>query len=163
MKIAFLHRKSYFNSDILKRLRITLAQHEVYEWIDGSNGPIFDIEVLLVMGNVGRQLLNGQPNLALIHNVSDGYKEVDIDAASELGIWVSYASAEQTGNATSVAEFAILPLLGAARHLGEAVASLQCDAVQPLQIGLALSGKTVCIIGLGSIGQKLVDRLRPLK
>jgi phosphoglycerate dehydrogenase-like enzyme len=163
MKIAFLHRKSSFTSELLQKFRTTLVRHEVIEWVDGSIAPTFDIDVLLAMGKVGRRLLNDQPKLALIQTASDGYEEVDIDAASELGIWVSYAPSELTGNATSVAEFAVLLLLSAARHLGEALASVRGVAAKPLKLGLALSGKTVCIVGLGSIGQKLVERLRAFK
>jgi phosphoglycerate dehydrogenase-like enzyme len=121
------------------------------------------MDVLLALGTVGRQLLNSQPKLALIQTTSDGYEDVDIEAASELGIWVSYAPSELTGNATSVAEFAVLLLLGAARHLREAFASIRGSAVPPPQLGLALSGKTVCIVGLGEIGRKIIDRLRPFQ
>jgi phosphoglycerate dehydrogenase-like enzyme len=33
--------------------------------------------------------------------------------------------------------------------------------MKPSPLSSALSGKTVCIVGMGSIGQKLIDRLRP--
>jgi phosphoglycerate dehydrogenase-like enzyme len=161
MKIAFLHTPNFFTSELLKRFRTALAHHEVVEWIGGKDAPAFDFDVLLAMGYVGRALLQSQPKLKFIQTASDGYEEVDIEAASELGIWVSYAPADLTGNATSVAEFAVLLLLGAARHLGEALTSLRGDSVRPPTLSLALSGKTVCIVGLGTIGQQLVDRLRP--
>jgi len=161
MKIAFLHTPNFFTSELLKRFRTALAHHEVVEWIGGKDAPAFDFDALLAMGNVGRQLLLAQPKLKLIQTASDGYEEVDIDAASELGIWVSYAPADLTGNATSVAEFAVLLLLAAARHLGEALAALQGGPGKPPTLNLSLSGKTVCIVGLGTIGQKLVERLRP--
>jgi phosphoglycerate dehydrogenase-like enzyme len=161
MKIAFLHTKNFFTSELLQHLRTALAHHEVIEWLDGKDAPAFDFDVLLAMSNVGRELLLVQPKLTLIQTASDGYEDVDIDAASELGIWVSYAPADLTGNATSVAEFAVLLLLGAARHLGEALTSLQGGPVSPPTLNLSLSGKTVCIIGLGTIGRQLVDRLRP--
>jgi len=161
MKIAFLHSKNFFTSELLQKLRPALAHHEVVEWIGGKDAPAFDFDLLLAMGNVGRDLLLGQPKLKLIQTASDGYEEVDIDAASEIGIWVSYAPADVTGNATSVAEFAVLLLLGAARHLGEALTSLRGGPVRPPVLSLSLSGKTVCIVGLGTIGQQLVARLRP--
>ena len=161
MKIAFLHTPNFFTSELLKRFRTALAHHEVVEWIGGKDAPAFDFDVLLAMGYVGRALLQSQPKLKFIQTASDGYEEVDIEAASELGIWVSYAPADLTGNATSVAEFAVLLLLGAARHLGEALTSLRGDSVRPPTLSLALSGKTVCIVGLGTIGQQFVDRLRP--
>jgi phosphoglycerate dehydrogenase-like enzyme len=161
MKIAFLHTETFFTSELLKKFRTTLAHHEVVEWIGGKDAPDFDFDVLLAMGNVARELLLVQPKLKFIQTASDGYEEVDIDAASELGIWVSYAPADLTGNATSVAEFAVLLLLGASRHLGEALRSTQGSPVRPPTLSLSLSGKTVCIVGLGTIGQQLVDRLRP--
>jgi phosphoglycerate dehydrogenase-like enzyme len=161
MKIAFLHTRNFFTLELLQRFRTTLVHHEVVEWIAGKDAPALDFVVLLAMGNVGREVLLHQPKLTLIQTASDGYEEVDIDAATELGIWVSYAPADLTGNATSVAEFAVLLLLGAARHLGEALTSLQGGPVRPPTLNLSLSGKTVCIVGLGTIGQQLVDRLRP--
>jgi len=161
MKIAFLHTPNFFTSELLQEFRTTLAHHEVVEWIGGKDAPAFDFDVLVAMGKIGRELLLGQPKLKLIQTASDGYEEVDIDAANELGIWVSYAPADLTGNATSVAEFAILLLLGAARHLGEALRSFQGVPVRPPSLNLSLSGKTVCIVGLGTIGRQLVDRLRP--
>ena len=65
-----------------------------------------------------------------------------------------------TGNADSVAEFAVLLMLGASRHLQQVV-RLREDSAGSLGIPPALSGKTVCIVGLGNIGRLLVDRLRP--
>ena len=95
MKIAFLHTPNFFTSELLKRFRTALAHHEVVEWIGGKDAPAFDFDVLLAMGYVGRALLQSQPKLKFIQTASDGYEEVDIEAASELGIWVSYAPADQ--------------------------------------------------------------------
>jgi len=161
MKIAFLHTENFFTSELLHEFRKALPHHEVVEWISSKEAPARDFDLLVAMGSVGRELLLEQPKLKLIQTASDGYEEVDIDAASELGIWVSYAPADLTGNATSVAEFAVLLLLGAARHVGEALISLHGRPVRPPTLNLSLSGKTVCIIGMGSIGQQLVERLRP--
>ncbi len=161
MKIAFLHSENDFAAELLGNLRKELAQHELLAWTTGEDAPAYDLDVLLSIGEVGREQMARQPKLALIQTASTGYESVDIDAATELGIWVSYAPSDVTGNATSVAEFAILLLLGASRHLGEAVESLRNDAVKLSRLNPALKGKTVCIVGLGSIGRQLVDRLRP--
>jgi len=161
VKIAFLHHRGYFSSLLFRHIRAALASHEIVEWVEGSEAPALDFEVLIALGAVGRPVLDTQPKLALIQTASDGYEAVDVECASELGIWVSYAPAGATGNATSVAEFAILLLLGAARHLGEALAGLHGHPVKQRQLDLALSGKTVCIVGLGGIGREIVDRLRP--
>jgi phosphoglycerate dehydrogenase-like enzyme len=161
MKIAFLHSENEFNVEMLRELRSRITQHELLSWVTGESAPAHDLDILLSVGPVGREQLEDQPKLALIQTASTGYENVDIDAATELGIWVSYAPSNLTGNATSVAEFAVLLMLGASRHLGHALQSLHDNAVKPSRLNPALSGKTVCIVGLGSIGQLLIDRLRP--
>jgi hypothetical protein len=72
IKIAFLHTEDFFTSQLLQHVRTTLAHHEVVEWIGGKDAPAFDFDVLLAMGNVGRELLLDQPKLpsfpiALLH------------------------------------------------------------------------------------------------
>ena len=42
MKIAFLHSKNFFTSELLQKLRPALAHHEVVEWIGGKPTPAFD-------------------------------------------------------------------------------------------------------------------------
>jgi lactate dehydrogenase-like 2-hydroxyacid dehydrogenase len=104
MKIAFLHTRNFFTLELLQGLRTTLAHDEVVEWRGGKDAPAFDFDVLLAMGNVGRELLLDQPKLKLIQTASVGYEEVDIDATSELGIWVSYSgSVSAERSAVSVA------------------------------------------------------------
>jgi phosphoglycerate dehydrogenase-like enzyme len=161
MKIGFLHSENDFSAEFMRQLRARFPEHEILSWITGETAPAHDLDVLVSVGDVGRKQLVDQPKLALIQTASTGYENVDIDAASELGIWVSYAPSDVTGNATSVAEFAVLLLLGASRHLGEALESLRDPAIKPSRLNPALSGKTICIVGLGSIGRQLVDRLRP--
>jgi lactate dehydrogenase-like 2-hydroxyacid dehydrogenase len=90
VKIAFLHSEGKFNVEFLRELRAGLAQHELLTWIRGESAPAHDLDVLLSIGIVGRAELANQPKLALIQTVSTGYENVDINTASELGIWVSY-------------------------------------------------------------------------
>lgn len=162
MKVAFLHSGSnQFNSLLLRELKQTLRAHEVLSWIAGEEAPSRDLDVLITNSSVGREQIASQSKLALIQTASTGYETVDIDAATEMGVWVSYAPSNSTGNATSVAEFAILLLLGASRHLGQVIESVHGGPTYPPQIHPALNGKTVCIVGLGSIGRQIVDRLRP--
>jgi lactate dehydrogenase-like 2-hydroxyacid dehydrogenase len=113
MKIAFLHTRSEFTRRLLQELKGALSEHELLAWEAGSLAPANAIEILLSSGEVGRGLLQDVPKLALVQTTSTGYETVDIDAATELGIWVSYAPSDLTGNATSVAEFAVLLILGA--------------------------------------------------
>ena len=160
MKIAFLISAGRFPSGLLQELSAQLPQHQLIQWPRGESSPAADIEVLLVLGEVTAAQMAGQTKLALIQTVTAGYEEIDIDAANNLGIWVSFSPSDVTGNAASVAEFAVLLMLGASRHLQQVV-PLGEGSASSLGIPPAMSGKTVCIVGLGNIGRLLVDRLRP--
>jgi phosphoglycerate dehydrogenase-like enzyme len=162
MKIAFLHNdENEFNVLLQRELRERLSSHEMLSWIVGEAAPANDLDIIIANTSVRREQLFDQPNLALIQTATTGYETVDIEAATSLGIWVSYAPSDVTGNATSVAEFAILLILGAARHIGQVIESGHGGPAYPMHVSSTLNGKTVCIVGLGNIGQQIVDRLRP--
>ena len=162
MKTALLYKdKNEFNVLLLRELKERLSPHEVLSWFAGEEAPSNDLDILFANSSVGHEQLVSQSKLALIQTTTTGYETVDIETASAMGIWVSYAPSDQTGNATSVAEFAVLLLLGAARHIGQVIESVHDGPAYPMRIHSALNGKTVCIVGLGSIGKQIVDRLRP--
>ena len=52
-------------------------------------------------------------------------------------------------------------MLGTSRDLGETLQSLRNPGAPPAKIHRSLNGKTVCIVGLGSVGRQVADRLRP--
>jgi phosphoglycerate dehydrogenase-like enzyme len=161
MKIAFLHTKNEFTIRLLSELRDSLSGHEFLSWEAGEIAPAKDIEMLLASGAVTKDLLSDQRELVLVQTTGTGYETVDVDAASELGIWVSYAPSDLTGNATSVAEFVILLMLGTSRDLKRTLRDLSDASAPPARVHRSLNGKTVCIVGLGRVGLQVVDRLRP--
>jgi phosphoglycerate dehydrogenase-like enzyme len=161
VKVAFLHTENAFTARMFSALRESLNGHEVFSWVAGDDAPANDIEVLLVSGAVGKEQIKDQSKLVLIQTTSTGFETVDVDAATDLGIWVSYAPSQLTGNATSVAEFVILLMLGTSRDLRETLDFLGNPDAQPTKIHRSLNGKTVCIVGLGSVGRQVADRLRP--
>ena len=146
---------------MLEQLKTALAPREILSWIAGSAAPAPDLEVVVVMGKVTRELLAGQPKLQFVQTATAGHEGIDLDAATEMGIWVAFAPSGETGNAISVAEFAVLLLLGAARRLNLALAAARNPANGPPEISPALHGKSVCIVGFGSIGKLVAERLRP--
>ena len=160
MKAAFLHSTNEFTSRMFSALRDALGSHELMSWEAGNDAPANDLEVLLASGSVSAAQLSNQSKMLFIQTTSTGYETVDVDAASELGIWVSYAPSDLTGNATSVAEFVVLLLLGTSRDLKETLLSMREPSASVPRIHRSLSGKTVCVVGLGNIGLQVVDRLR---
>jgi len=94
----------------------------------------------------------------LIQQFGVGLETVDVGAATAEGVWVARVPSAGTGNAESVAEHAVLLMLALARHLPQAQAALR-DQRLGEPIGIALAGKTACIVGLGSAGSALAVRL----
>lgn len=94
----------------------------------------------------------------LVQQFGVGLDTVDIEAATRCGVWVARVPSSVSGNAVSVAEHALLLMLMLSRKLTEAqrVFSGQRVGEPP---GLALFGKTACIVGMGNIGAALAVRL----
>jgi len=161
MKIAFVHAENEFTTKLLAKLKEKLSNHEIVSWVQEDVAPANDFDIAIVMGKFTREQMAGQTTLALIHTVSAGYDGIDVDAADEMGILVSYSPSALTGNAISVAEFAVMLMLGASRHLNQALQPARKSKAGVQGIASALFGKTVCIVGLGSIGRLLADRLKP--
>jgi len=96
----------------------------------------------------------------MIHQFGVGLEGVDIVAATRRGIYVANVPGhEGAGNAESVAEHAVFLMLALARKFPLAVAN-----VKQRRFGAPLSttvqGKTVAILGVGSIGAEIAKRLR---
>ena len=160
MMIAFQAPASKFADALYAALEEQLAGEELVRWEVGAAAPA-GVTVLLAMGPVTRELLASLPELQLVHVLTDGYETVDVDAATEMGVWVTYSEGDATGNADSVAEFAVLLMLGAVRQIMSSLGSLRDRSIaKPGNAGTLLQ-KTVCIVGPGSIGEKIATRLLP--
>jgi phosphoglycerate dehydrogenase-like enzyme len=163
VKIGYLGKQDSFAVEMLKQMKAGNSQDEFLTWLPGEKAPAMDLEVLLAIGKVGAEELEGQTKLGLLQTASAGYDGVDVEAATKAGIWVASAPTTKTGNGESVAEFAVLLMLAASRRLNEELAfTRDGEQVRPEkpEVNMALHGKTVCIVGLGGIGDLLVERLR---
>jgi len=97
----------------------------------------------------------------LIQQFGVGLEGVDLDAARAREIAVANVPAAETGNASSVAELALLHLLVLFRRYGEARQAVGAGRLgEP--IGEALSGKSAVLVGLGAVGQEVAARLHAL-
>jgi phosphoglycerate dehydrogenase-like enzyme len=161
VKIAFLHAENTLAASELAQVTASLPGHEILPWLPHDPPPAGDVQILLGVGVIDRTLMEQLPKLELVQTTSAGYEGTDVEAASSLGIWVSFAPSGDTGNAISVAEWAVLLLLASSRDLGIALQTEHDRSVKIDRPAFALSGKSVCIVGYGGIGRELVDRLRP--
>lgn len=100
-------------------------------------------------------------SFGLVQQFGVGLETVDIEAATAAGVWVARVPSTQTGNAESVAEHAVLLMLALSRGLSS---TAMTDARNAGTIGepsgIALAGKTACIIGLGGVGSEVGLRLQ---
>jgi lactate dehydrogenase-like 2-hydroxyacid dehydrogenase len=114
-----------------------------------------DVVVPGVNGVVDRAVLD-RGSFGLVLQAGVGIDTIDVEAATEQGVWVAHAPGV---NAASVAEHAFFLALAVSRRLHEAEAALAARKLgEPL--GAALKGKTACIIGLGHVGSELARRLQ---
>ncbi len=117
------------------------------------------VDVLVpAMSRLDAQLMDAtQPRL--IQQFGAGLEGVDLDAAKQRGIPVANVPAAGTGNASSVAELAVLHLLALSRRLDESREALR-DRQLGEPMGRSLVGRTATVVGLGAIGREVSIRLR---
>jgi D-3-phosphoglycerate dehydrogenase / 2-oxoglutarate reductase len=103
------------------------------------------------------EAIAASPKLKVIARAGVGLDNVDIKAATSAGVMVVNAP---TSNVISAAELAIGHIMGLARHIPDAHASLMAGTWKRSQYtGIELYEKTIGIIGLGRIGTLVAQRL----
>ena len=107
---------------------------------------------------IDAEALSWAPRLKIVARAGVGLDNVDIKAATQAGVMVVNAP---TSNIISAAELTVAHILGLARHLPRAHASLSAGEWKRSSFtGIELYEKTVGIIGLGRIGALVAERLR---
>jgi Phosphoglycerate dehydrogenase and related dehydrogenases len=122
---------------------------------------IADADVVVPTVNRVDEALMKQGHFGLIQQFGVGLEGVDIPAATRNGIWVARVPSEESGNAASVAEHAILLMLMLSKRWNDIIKTRK-PGIQDrwgTPTGQALRQKTVCIVGLGGIGRELARRL----
>jgi D-3-phosphoglycerate dehydrogenase len=113
--------------------------------------------ILLRMAKISQAVLAAGKHLRVVARHGAGYNNVDIQAASELGIWVTNAPDSTTN---TVAEFTIGAILAAAKRtflLNKALKEGDFN-FRNSHKGVDLYQKTLGIIGLGRIGKEVARK-----
>lgn len=130
---------------------ITCARHNITSYIE-------DADIIVPFGAKIDHSVIERCRFGLIHQFGVGLDTIDIDAATRAGVWVARLPAATTGNADSVAEIAIMYMLMLSRKLPQLRAAWEEGRwAQPP--GIALVGKTACVLGLGDTGIAVARRL----
>lgn len=120
-----------------------------------------DCDALMVRSavKVNKSVLEKAPKLRVIGRAGVGVDNVDLPAATAAGVLVMNTPG---GNAVSVAEHTLGLMLSLARQIPAASASTTGGKWEKKKFqGNELRGKTLGILGLGSIGREVVLRARP--
>ncbi|MDI2036472.1 hydroxyacid dehydrogenase [Paenarthrobacter nitroguajacolicus] len=111
--------------------------------------------VILRAENFTKDIIAASPQLKIIARHGVGTNNVDIDAATEQGVWVTTTPG---ANSNAVAEHVFALLLSGARHVATAVTQVRAGNWSEGKadlIGFELSGRTMGIIGFGAIGRRV--------
>ena len=121
-------------------------------------------ELLQIIGNyeglivrsatkVTTDVIAAARNLKVIGRAGSGVDNIDVQAATEKGILVMNTPG---GNTNAVAELALLLMLGAARNVYNATASLKAHKWEKKKFsGHEIKGKTLGLLGYGRVSRNL--------
>jgi lactate dehydrogenase-like 2-hydroxyacid dehydrogenase len=126
-------------------------------------GPLPDMSVravaeIIVTGQAGlsREQMDALPALGLIHVWGAGYDKIDLAAAREKGILVSYDAGT---NSVSVADHAFALLFAVMRNIPKlSVLTKRGNWRKDVQPPPIPTGKRVGIVGMGRIGERIARR-----
>lgn len=119
-----------------------------------------DAGILVVRSTkVTREVIVAARSLGLVLRAGAGYDTIDVGAASERGIFVANCPGK---NAVAVAELTFGLMLALDRRIADGTSDLRAGLWNKKEYSKAdgLKGKTLGVIGLGSIGCAVVERAR---
>jgi len=155
-KIAFFEVEDWERNVFAERL----ADHQLFfshSVLDESNvGQVSEADVLSVFihSMVSRRLIERMPNLRFIATRSTGFDHIDLLACQERGIVVS--NVPYYGENT-VAEHTFGLILSLSRNIHRAyMRTVRGDFTLQGLLGFDLKGKTLGVIGAGSIGLHVI-------
>ncbi|SBV96939.1 conserved hypothetical protein [uncultured delta proteobacterium] len=140
-----------------------LREHaEVVTWEDPSVRDLSKADGVIVRAAVvDRTMMENAPKLRVIGKHGVGVDAIDVAAARELGKTVVFTP---HANMEGVAELAVAFMLASSRNIPLGHARLRagaCEKIAPKDLtGVELLGKTLGLVGLGRIGQRVGEICR---
>lgn len=150
-------------SAALEKLRSVAGWNVIESDPKSYAAHLAECDALLVRSavKVNRDVLAKSPRLRVVGRAGVGVDNVDLDAATDAGVLVMNTPG---GNAISVAEHTLALMLSMARSVPQASFSTRSGKWEKKKfLGNELRGKTLGIVGLGSIGREVVKRAMPFE
>jgi len=147
----------YFEIVDAKGVPVNAGEEVIIKTLDNCDA------VVVSLHKITRRVMESVSTLKIIARAGLGYDNIDVKAATELGIAVTYC--RFTGEEISVAEHTIALMLAASKRIAEANEFVKSGewinwVRRTKLIGYELNGKTLGIIGLGHIGRKVAEIAR---
>ena len=118
-----------------------------------------DADVIMIANMPLRgQVIENCPNLKFIDVAFTGVDHVDLEAAKRCGVKVSNAAGYST---QAVAELALCMMLSLSRNVPQVEKRCREGGTKDGLVGFEIQGKSVCIVGAGTIGTRLAQLLAP--
>ncbi|WP_018248344.1 phosphoglycerate dehydrogenase [Orenia marismortui] len=157
MKVLVSDAVSQAGIDILEEngIEVTYNTNLSYEELLEEIGK-YDGIILRSMTPLNEEVLSHAKNLKVIARAGSGYDNIDVEAASKMGIIVLNTPGQ---NSVSAAEQTMALMLGVSRNVAQANQALH-EGVwdRKKYMGVELNGKTLGVIGLGRIGGLVTKR-----
>lgn len=132
--------------------RLWNSPDNLFKWVAGANALVIRNQM-----NVTAELLDRAPHVKVIGRLGVGVDNIDLRAAHERGVTVVTA---RGANAMAVAEYVFAVLFYFSRQLHLVDQSVRRGEWNRSLGGFELHGKTLGLIGLGDIGQRMAFRAR---
>ena len=159
MKCAFFEledwEEEYFKKEI-SNLELVFFEDSLSD--ETPDITSFDIVVTFIHTQFNKDLLDKMPNVKFITTMSTGFDHIDIEECKRRGIVVANVP---TYGETVVAEHTFALLLAISRRIPESIERVKKGNFMPSGLtGFELRGKTLGVIGVGSIGTNVVKIAR---
>jgi len=136
----------------VERITGPLKENELVKILPSYEGVIVGVD------EITRQVIESSKRLKVIAKHGAGLDNIDLKAATENGVIVTYVP---RANAESVADFTFCLILASARDLVNAHLSTKSGLWESRKfIGTELCGKILGIIGFGAIGSRVARRAK---
>ena len=134
-------------------VKLHLSRFELLRFIGG-----YDALIVRSGTAVDMELLEAAENLKVVGRAGVGVDNIDIDACTQHGVIVCNAP---TSNIISAAELTLGLILGCARNIAQADASMKAGKWERSRFnGVELHQKTLAIFGLGRVGRLVAERAK---
>ncbi len=160
MKIKLLINSNVLEAILSAKLNeVGLTDSDIIDYNKPLLPQLVDADVIVNdFSKIDKTLIDGCPNLRLVHQIGIGYDNVDVAYCTSKSVYVANVP---LANAVSVAEHTMFLILylaknmkGTSTNTGTSILESRLAGV----LGSELQGKTITIIGLGATGLEVAKR-----